>query len=475
MAKNSDVGLKQLPNGNWSCRIFKKINGVQIDTTCRVDERTGEPFTTKTQARNYREYKIAMLRNPDNRKTQTKEVKFSQVWKDYLESDSKGKAPSTVRKHTSLWDNHVKQAFGDRYISGENAVSVQEINNYLRDLYLGTDLTYAYIEGFLRLFYLIYGLAYRRNYIDLETLNKFTKVKSVRIEMPPKTVKDEEESGKIEIYNKAEIEAMAKIFKDTDLEPAFMFGIYCGLRESEIFGLLWDDIDFEKKTLTVNKQLVMINGCWCLTRVKTLTSNRVIDLSDTFVKFLIERRKASARAKVQQGYKNRANEIVLDMRDKTPVEIVGGNFISRKLLDGLAGKLLTINSFKFYARKIQSECGFSFKTHKLRKTHLSYLASHGYPLKSLMERAGHKKLETSMRYYISQDETMRSQALRIINQISLEDSVVNVVDYTDPVSGKAMRLRLKESGVGEVEDLETGEVRVIKPDKDGKLHTSKKS
>lgn len=80
-----------------------------------------------------------------------------------------------------------------------------------------------------------------------------------------------------------------------------------------------------------------------------------------------------------------------------------------------------------------------------------------------------------MRYYISQDETMRSQALRIINQISLEDSVVNVVDYTDPVSGKAMRLRLKESGVGEVEDLETGEVRVIKPDKDGKLHTSKKS
>lgn len=29
MAKTSDAGLKQLDNGNWQCRVFRKINGVQ--------------------------------------------------------------------------------------------------------------------------------------------------------------------------------------------------------------------------------------------------------------------------------------------------------------------------------------------------------------------------------------------------------------------------------------------------------------
>ncbi len=76
MAKTSDTGLKQLKNGNWSCRIVKKINGVQIDTTCRVDERTGSPLRTKTEARNYREYKIEQLRKePAEREVQKRQNK----------------------------------------------------------------------------------------------------------------------------------------------------------------------------------------------------------------------------------------------------------------------------------------------------------------------------------------------------------------------------------------------------------------
>ena len=38
-----------------------------------------------------------------------------------------------------------------------------------------------------------------------------------------------------------------------------MIGFYTGLRISETFALTWNDIDFEKKTLTVNKQMVKRN------------------------------------------------------------------------------------------------------------------------------------------------------------------------------------------------------------------------
>ena len=100
MARNSDVGLKQLANGNWSCRIFKKINGVQIDSTYKLDSRTGEPFRTKSQARDFREFKIAELRDPEKRKPKNKAVTFSYVWD--LKESRISKISSRLRRDSMM-------------------------------------------------------------------------------------------------------------------------------------------------------------------------------------------------------------------------------------------------------------------------------------------------------------------------------------------------------------------------------------
>ena len=267
MARNSDVGLKQLANGNWSCRIFKKINGEQIDSTYKIDSRTGEPFRTKSQARDFREYKIAELRDPEKRKPKNKAVTFSYVWDLYTNTLARDKAPATYTKHKSIWENHIKDNFGSKYMTGAQAVSVLEINDYLSRMYRTTELSYHYIEGFLKVFYLLFGTAYSANLLDFEQLNKYTKEKNTRITMPPMSDADREEDGKIEIYKQDEIEKLAKIFEGTDLEPAFLIAFYCGLRESEIFGLFWDDIDFHNSTITVSKQLIYANGVWCISPV----------------------------------------------------------------------------------------------------------------------------------------------------------------------------------------------------------------
>ena len=48
-------------------------------------------------------------------------------------------------------------------------------------------------------------------------------------------------------------------FRDTRYYIPLMIGFYTGLRISETFALTWDDIDFEKRTLSVNKQIVKRN------------------------------------------------------------------------------------------------------------------------------------------------------------------------------------------------------------------------
>ena len=426
MARNSDVGLKQLANGNWSCRIFKKINGEQIDSTYKIDSRTGEPFRTKSQARDFREYKIAELRDPEKRKPKNKAVTFSYVWDLYTNTLARDKAPATYTKHKSIWENHIKDNFGSKYMTGAQAVSVLEINDYLSRMYRTTELSYHYIEGFLKVFYLLFGTAYSANLLDFEQLNKYTKEKNTRITMPPMSEADREDDGKIEIYKQDEIEKMAKVFEGTDLEPAFLIAFYCGLRESEIFGLLWDDIDFHNSTITVSKQLIYANGVWCISPVKTLTSKRVVDMPKTLSKFLFDRKKAMTRAKQEQGFKNRANEIVMDIRDTVPVEVVGADFVNRKLGDGLVGKLLTTNSLKFYSKKISQECGFSLKMHKLRKTNLTYLAENGASFKYLKEHAGHIKVETTLKYYIKAGETSKEQGMRILNTMTTEDPLITI-------------------------------------------------
>lgn len=47
--------------------------------------------------------------------------------------------------------------------------------------------------------------------------------------------------------------------KNSCVYYAFLTAYYTGLRVSEVFGLTWEDIDFEKKTLTVNKNILKKN------------------------------------------------------------------------------------------------------------------------------------------------------------------------------------------------------------------------
>ena len=94
-------------------------------------------------------------------------------------------------------------------------------------------------------------------------------------------------------------------------------------------------------------------------------------------------------------------------------------------------------------KRVNSELGFELRMHKIRKTHLSYLASHGYPVKSLMSRAGHKRLSTSMRYYIEKDETAKQQQERILNSITVNDPIIEF-DFVDE-TGKVTKVKKTKS------------------------------
>ncbi|MCI9382265.1 MAG: hypothetical protein HFG88_14890, partial [Dorea sp.] len=123
---------------------------------------------------------IEQERNSQLVKSKTVRVTVQQVYDEYCEFGRAGKAYVTIKKQDSLWNNHIKSKFGKRYVDD---ISVAEINDYLAELYYNENRAYSYTESFLKVFYLIFGQAYSRNYLNAEQYDKLCKNKDTKIHM----------------------------------------------------------------------------------------------------------------------------------------------------------------------------------------------------------------------------------------------------------------------------------------------------
>ena len=150
------------------------------------------------------------------RERPTRRVTFAEVYEEYCYSGRSGKAYGTIRKQDSLWNNHLNEKFGKRLL---DTVSVAEINDYLATLYYTEGRAYKYVESFLKMFYLIFGQAYSRNYIDVDSYNKLCVNKDCRIQMPKMKI---DEDLDIVAYDKEQTALLDIYFKDTNAETAFL-------------------------------------------------------------------------------------------------------------------------------------------------------------------------------------------------------------------------------------------------------------
>lgn len=419
MAKNNDTGLFQWGDNNqfWGYRITIVKDGKRKDTTSKLSE-SGEPYKTKAQAKKARELRLAELRATKPTATFT-DCKVSEMWTYYLKNTSNGKATGTVKKYTSLWKNHISVEFGDKYFS---EINVSDLEVFLQELY-NNDYSYKYVESFLKLFYQLWGLAYKTEHIDPIRYTRMFVDSGTKLKMPKIRQEDAVEYNIIKNYNSYEISQISEIFKQGNCYTAFLLGYYLGIRIGECFGLMWQDYNWGTHKIKINKQMIVENGVFCLRPVKTLTAVREIDVPDILHNHLKDLIRKQTKHPTE-AYLLRKSEIVIDKTKRDYKQVIGGDFINRKE----NGELLTVNSIKFWAKKIKAETGITFKYHSLRKTHLSMLAAANVPAKEVMQRAGHKKLDTTMKYYINSTSTSKEFLLSTLNGITTDEMEIEVLD-----------------------------------------------
>lgn len=69
---------------------------------------------------------------------------------------------------------------------------------------------YTYVESFLKIFYLIFGQAYSRNYLSAEQYDKLCKNKNTKIHMPKMKI---DEDTDIVVFSDEEMITLSEYFK----------------------------------------------------------------------------------------------------------------------------------------------------------------------------------------------------------------------------------------------------------------------
>lgn len=388
MGKQKDTGVYQLENGNWAYRFKLIVNGKEINRRRTKDE-FGNKLKTKREAIKARDNAILQARLDEERKHKIVRKTVREVYNEYCQKGRSGKAYMTIKKQDSLWRNHFDKEFGDRFV---DEISVAEANDYLADLYYEKEYAFKYVESFLKMFYLIFGQAYSRNYLDVDSYNKLCKNKDTKIHMPKLRINDDTD---IVAFNKEQLEILDQYFEGTNAETAYLLGRYCGLRINECFGLKWDHVDLEKGTILIDRQMQYQDHLIKLVTPKTRNAVRTIYLCDTLIAFMRRKMQQAREASV-------ANKELQEQKRRIIEDIDGSKIYSTDLVNCLPdGTIQTVNSFKYPTREIKSKLGMDFKYHYLRHTYGTMMAELNTPQHLLMAQMGHANIHVTQLYYLA--------------------------------------------------------------------------
>ena len=169
-------------------------------------------------------------------------------------------------------------------------------------------------------------------------------------------------------------------------ERAYLVALFTGTREGELLGLKWDAIDFERGTITINRQLQLIDGTYQIVAPKNDKSRKI-----TPAKFVMDTLRAHRREQV--GWRLQAGVAWQDEGFVFTNEI--GQHLARQTI---------YKSFK----AIMKDMGLpTARFHDLRHTYAVASLQSGDDVKTVQENLGHHTAAFTLDIYGHVTEQMK--------------------------------------------------------------------
>ena len=316
------------------------------------------------------------------------------VWFEFwIENIVGDLAPNTLRNYRERYKQNIQPIIGTMLLSDVKPMHCKKV-------LLSMDADYA-------------GSTIRQTYITMGTMFKAAKMNDLIAKHPMDGVrftKPVRATDDIRFLPRDEQRMFLETAKRSHNYNQYALILETGLRTGEMIGLTWDAIDFEKRTLTVNKTLEFRHGekYWRAGPPKTQHSYRTIPLTDRAYEIL----KGIWDSRPEQKESPTLDK-TLDYIDRRTG--VSSQLIMRDLvfINWRTGEPAKNSSYDTHLYKLCDEAGIKhFCMHALRHTYATRAIECGVQPKVLQKLLGHASIKATMDRYVHVTSESLDQAVR---------------------------------------------------------------
>ncbi len=302
-------------------------------------------------------------------------------------------APNTRRNYRERFVHNIQPVIGDLQLAQVKPLHCKIVLNQMDEDYAGSTIRQTYIAMGTML-----KSALMNDLIAKHPMDNVRYTKPVRAVNDIKFLTIEEQQKFIEAAKRSHNYNQYALILET------------GLRTGELIGLTWDAIDFEKRTLTVNKTLEYRHkqGYWRAGPPKTQQSYRTIPLTTRAYNILQEISSERGTRKESETLSQVLEYI--DRRTGKKSSLVMKDLV---FINWRTGEPAKNSSYDTHLYKLCDEANIKrFCMHALRHTYATRAIESGMQPKVLQKLLGHASIKTTMDRYVHVTEDSMLSAIK---------------------------------------------------------------
>jgi len=197
-------------------------------------------------------------------------------------------------------------------------------------------------------------------------------------------------------YDEKQIEQLLEISKGDPLEIVILLTLFYGLRRSEVLGLRYDSVDFDAKTITIKRAVVIVGGTiFENEHTKNDSSRTIFPIPNKILSRLLEWKEQQEEWKALQPNDYKDNGYICT---KPNGELLLPNYVTQYF-----AKLLKRNNMPH------------IRFHDLRHSSANYLKYLDFDLKDIQTWLRHKDIQTTMNIYVNLNMQAKSNIADTLN------------------------------------------------------------